>query len=160
MEIKIFTTGGTIDKVYFDRLSEFQVGEPTIGEILQEVHVGFDYQIETLLHKDSLDITEAERQRVVEAVAADPHRHVIITHGTDTMIETALNLRQLPGKVIVLTGSLAPARFRTTDAIFNVGCAVSAVQLLPDGVYIAMNGRIFNPAHVRKNRQTQQFEEV
>ncbi len=160
MEIKIFTTGGTIDKVYFDQLSEFQVGEPTVGDILREVHVVFTYQVETILHKDSLDITEEERRRIVEAVATDPHQYVIITHGTDTMIETALQLRGLPGKVIVLTGSMAPSRFRNTDAIFNVGYAMAAVQLLPEGVYIAMNGRVFNPARLRKNKQTQQFEEV
>jgi L-asparaginase len=159
MEIKIFTTGGTIDKVYFDRLSEFQVGEPQIGEVLREANVAFQYQVEPVLHKDSLDMTEADRRQILERVAADPHRYVLITHGTDTMIETALFLREMSGKVIVLTGSMSPARFRNTDAIFNIGCAIAAVQLLPEGVYVAMNGRVFRPDHLRKNRETMQFEE-
>jgi L-asparaginase len=159
MEIKIFTTGGTIDKVYFDRLSEFQVGEPQIGEVLREANVAFQYEVEPILHKDSLDMTEADRHLILEKVAADPHRHVLITHGTDTMIETALFLREMSGKVIVLTGSMSPARFRNTDAIFNIGCAIAAVGLLPDGTYIVMNGRVFRPDRLRKNRETMQFEE-
>jgi L-asparaginase len=159
MEIKIFTTGGTIDKVYFDRLSEFQVGEPQIGEVLREANVAFQYQVEPVLHKDSLDMTEVDRHQILERVAADPHRYVLITHGTDTMIETALSLREMSGKVIVLTGSMSPARFRNTDAIFNIGCAIAAVQLLPEGVYVAMNGRVFRPDRLRKNRETMQFEE-
>ena len=159
MQIKIFTTGGTIDKIYFDRLSEFQVGEPQVGEVLREANVAFEFQVEPILHKDSLDLTQADRQLILEKVAADHHRHVLITHGTDTMIETALLLRGLTGKVIVLTGSMSPARFRNTDAVFNIGCAVAAVQLLGEGVYIAMNGRIFRPDRLRKNRENLQFEE-
>jgi len=159
MQIKIFTTGGTIDKIYFDRLSEFQVGEPQVGEVLREANVAFEFQVEPILHKDSLDLTQTDRQLILEKVVADPHRHVLITHGTDTMIETALLLRGLPGKVIVLTGSMSPARFRNTDAVFNIGCAVAAVQLLKEGVYIAMNGRIFKPDRLRKNRENLQFEE-
>lgn len=159
MEIKIFTTGGTIDKVYFDKKSEFQVGEPQIGELLQEANVAFQYQVEPILHKDSLDMTEADRRQIFERVAADPHRHILITHGTDTMIDTALLLRGLSGKVIVLTGSMSPARFRNTDAVFNIGCAVAAVQLLGEGVYIAINGRVFKPDRLRKNRENLQFEE-
>ncbi len=104
-------------------------------------------------------MTEADRRQILERVAADPHRHVLITHGTDTMIETALSLRHISGKVIVLTGSMSPARFRNTDAIFNIGCAIAAVQLLPEGIYIAMNGRVFKPDRLRKNRENLQFEE-
>ena len=159
MQIKIFTTGGTIDKIYFDKLSEFQVGEPQVGEVLREANVSFEFQVEAILHKDSLDLSQADRQFILEKVLADPHRHILITHGTDTMIETALLLRGLPEKVIVLTGSMSPARFRNTDAVFNIGCAVAAVQLLGEGVYIAINGRIFKPDRLRKNRETLQFEE-
>jgi L-asparaginase len=159
MEIKIFTTGGTIDKVYFDKMSEFQVGEPQIGEVLQEANVAFQYEVEPILHKDSLDMTEADRRQILERVAADPHRYILITHGTDTIIETALSLRHMSGKVIVLTGSMSPARFRNTDAIFNIGCAIAAVQLLPEGISIAMNGRVFRPDRLRTNRDTMQFEE-
>ncbi len=159
MQIKIFTTGGTIDKIYFDRLSEFQVGEPQVGEVFREANVAFAFQVESILHKDSLDLTSADRQLILEKVAADPNRHILITHGTDTMVETALLLCGVAGKVIVLTGSMSPARFRNTDAVFNIGCAVAAVQLLDEGVYIAMNGRIFRPDHIRKNRETLQFED-
>jgi len=159
MEIKIFTTGGTIDKIYFDRLSEFQVGEPQVGDVLREANVAFTFQVESILHKDSLDLAQTDRQLILERVANDQHRHVLITHGTDTMIETALLLRGLPGKVIVLTGSMSPARFRNTDAVFNIGCAVAAVQLLGEGVYVTMNGRVFKPDRLRKNRENLQFEE-
>ncbi|MFZ1622073.1 asparaginase domain-containing protein, partial [Dokdonella sp.] len=93
-------------------------------------------------------------------IEAQPHRHVLVTHGTDTMVETAAVLASIKDKVIVLTGALNPARFQGSDAVFNIGCAVGAVQSLPDGVYIAMNGRIWNPAHVRKNRDANRFEAV
>lgn len=160
MTIKIFTTGGTIDKVYFDRLSEFQVGDPQIAQVLEEASVSFQYEVEPLLHKDSLEMTDADRALILEKVAKDPHQMILITHGTDTMIQTAQTLQAVKGKVIVLTGSMAPARFRNTDAIFNIGCAVAAVQSLPEGVYIAMNGCIFKPDKVRKNREKMQFEAI
>ncbi len=160
MTIQIYTTGGTIDKVYFDKLSEFQVGEPQINEVLEEANVAFHYGVESILQKDSLDMTESDRQLILEKVLASPHRHIIVTHGTDTMIETAHLLQRVPGKTIVLTGSLSPARFRNTDAVFNIGCAVAAVQTLPEGVYLTMNGKVFRPDHVRKNREKMQFEET
>jgi L-asparaginase len=160
MMIQIYTTGGTIDKVYFDKLSEFQVGEPQINEILEEAKVGFHYAVESILQKDSLDMTEIDRQLILEKVLASPHQHIIITHGTDTMIETARWLQQVQGRTLVLTGSLSPARFRNTDAVFNIGCAVAAVQTLPEGVYLTMNGRVFRPDRVRKNREKLQFEEI
>jgi L-asparaginase len=160
MFIQIFTTGGTIDKVYFDQLSEFQVGDPMISEVLEEAHVSFGYAVESILQKDSLDLVEEDRHLLLDRVRNSPHRLMVVTHGTDTMIETAKILAAAKGKVIVLTGSMAPARFRNTDAIFNIGCAVAAVQALPEGVYLAMNGRIFHPERVRKNREKMQFEEV
>lgn len=160
MTIQIYTTGGTIDKVYFDKLSEFQVGGPQISEILEEAKVAFQYGVESILQKDSLDMTESDRQLILKKVLASPHRHIIITHGTDTMIETARWLQRVPGKIIVLTGSLSPARFRNTDAVFNIGCAVAAVQTLSEGVYLTMNGKVFCPDRVRKNREKMQFEEI
>ena len=160
MRLKIFSTGGTIDKVYFDAASAYAVGDPQIETVFADAHVAFDYEIEPLMRKDSLDLTDADRRLIHERVAADPCRHVLITHGTDTMTETAAVLRDIPDKVIVLTGSLTPARFRTTDAMFNIGCAVGAVQVLPPGVYIAMNGRIFQAGSVRKNREKGVFELV
>lgn len=160
MPIKIFTTGGTIDKIYFDAKSEYEVGDPQITEILVDAGVTVAYEVETVLRKDSLDLTEADRRLVIERVRREPAERVLITHGTDTMVETALRLRDIPGKTIVLVGSLSPARFRNSDAVFNIGFAMAAVQALPEGVYIAMNGHVFDPLHVRKNRETNRFEPV
>jgi L-asparaginase len=159
MEIQFLAVGGTIDKVYFDKMSEYQVGESAIGEILRDANVTFDYACESMLHKDSLDMTDQDRQEIYDTIAADEHRYIIVTHGTDTMIQTAKKLQSIPNKVIVLTGAMVPARFRSTDAPFNIGAAVAAVQSLAPGVYIAMNGRIFDPNRVRKNRELNQFEE-
>ena len=154
----IVTTGGTIDKVYFDAKSDYQVGEPQIGEILTQLGVGFQFDVVPVLRKDSLEMTDADRQTIRAAVERQAHRHVLITHGTDTMVETARALAGLAGKAIVLTGALNPARFQGSDAVFNIGCAVGAVQSLGDGVWIAMNGRIWDPQHVRKNRAANRFE--
>ena len=160
MHVKIFTTGGTIDKVYFDAKSAYAVGEPLITEILREANVTVAYEIETLFRKDSLDLTDPDRALIARRVGEDESRHVLITHGTDTMVETARVLQDVEAKTIVLVGSLAPARFRNSDAVFNIGFAMAAVQALPAGVYITMNGRIFHPEHVRKNRAASRFEPV
>jgi len=158
--IKILTTGGTIDKVYFDEKSTYEVGEPQIGEVLERSEVVFDYEIETLCQKDSLDLTEEDRQRIHDAIRNDEHRLFIVTHGTDTMAQTARMLQDIPDKVIVLTGASQPARFRGSNAIFNIGCAVAAVQTLSPGVYVAMNGRIFDADKVRKNPDTRRFQDT
>jgi L-asparaginase len=158
MKIKFFTTGGTIDKVYFDASSEFAVGSPQVTELLRDANVTFEYGLESILRKDSLDLTDADRALIRERVAADPATRIVVTHGTDTMIQTALALRGIPGKTIVLTGSMQPARLRVTDAAFNLGAAVIAAQKLPPGVYIAMNGQIFDPTASRKNNATKCFE--
>ncbi|MGH8372142.1 MAG: asparaginase domain-containing protein [Gammaproteobacteria bacterium] len=157
--MRIFTTGGTIDKIYFDAKSEYEVGEPQIGDILRETGVGFPFQITSLMRKDSLDMTDADRAAITEAVAACSERHVLITHGTDTMTDTAVALQNMIGKTIVLTGALNPARFRGSDAIFNIGGAVIAVQSMPPGIYIVMNGRVFDALKVRKNRDKNRFED-
>jgi L-asparaginase len=156
--LTIITTGGTIDKIYFDDKSSFQIGAPQIGEILGAIGVGFSFEVIPIMRKDSLHITEADRELVRRTIEAQPGRHVLVTHGTDTMVETAQVLQALSGKVIVLTGALNPARFQGSDAVFNIGAAVAAVQTLPDGVYIAMNGRIWNPREVRKNVAANRFE--
>lgn len=158
MAIRIFTTGGTIDKVYFDARSEYEVGEPTISGILRACGVTAEYRVETLLRKDSLDMTDEDRRLVADRVATCGEPRVLITHGTDTMVETALALRGLEGRTIVLVGSLSPAVFRHTDAEFNIGFAFAAVQTLPEGVWLAMNGRIFEPERVVKNREANRFE--
>jgi L-asparaginase len=160
MKIKIFAVGGTIDKIYFDQLSEYQVGLPNAQEILDALPIAFEYEIESLLRKDSLDMNDADRQLVFDRAAADPCPKIILTHGTDTMIETGKKLSSIPGRCIVLTGAMEPARFKSSDAVFNVGVAVGAVSSLPDGVYIAMNGRIFDPFKCRKNRDKRMFEDA
>ena len=154
----IVTTGGTIDKVYFDDKSDYQVGEPQIGHILEELGVAFRFRVIPLIRKDSLHIGVADRELLRATIVAQDEDKVLITHGTDTMVETAKVLATIPGKTIVLTGALNPARFRGSDAEFNIGTAVGAVQSLPPGVYIAMNGRIWDPAKVRKNVDANRFE--
>ena len=154
----IVTTGGTIDKIYFDAKSDYQVGDPQIGRILEDLGVAFRFRVIALLRKDSLFVDQADRALMRATIEAQPETHVLITHGTDSMVETAKVLAGIPGKVIVLTGALNPARFEGSDAEFNIGCAVGAVQSLPPGVYIAMNGRIWDPAKVRKNVDANRFE--
>lgn len=158
MNLQIFTTGGTFDKVYYDALSAFSIGEPMAPELLDEARVSFDYTVTSLLKKDSLDLTDEDRALIRDSVLRSPARHVLITHGTDTMTLTAGELASVTGKVIVLTGAMQPARMRQSDAPFNLGLAIGALQLLDEGVYIAMSGRIF-PAHaVRKNRDAGEFQ--
>lgn len=159
-KLLIVTTGGTIDKTYFDDMSDYQIGDPQIGQILKQLQVDFEFVVKALLRKDSLHFTAADRQLIHAEIAASNAGHVLITHGTDTMVDTALVLADIPAKTMVLTGALNPARFRDSDAIFNIGCAVGAVQSLPHGAWIAMNGRIWDPATVRKNRGKNRFEAV
>lgn len=159
-KIKIFTTGGSIDKYYSTRASDFVVGEPAIGSVLEEANVSVEYEVESLLKKDSLNLTDADRQLIFERVSASPYQRVVITHGTDTMVQTALALATIADKVIVLTGAMQPAAFKQTDAVFNVGGAVIAAQALPAGVYLVMNGRVFSPGRVRKNFALGRFEEI
>ncbi len=157
--IRIITTGGTIDKVYFDAMSEFQVGEPTIVQILEEANVALPFALDPICRKDSLDLTDADREAVYQAVVSCEETRILITHGTDTMIQTAERLKGVKNKTIVFTGSMAPAKLRNSDAFFNVGCAIIAVQTLKPGIYIAMNGQILDPGKAIKNRQLHRFEE-
>ncbi|MGA8180524.1 MAG: asparaginase domain-containing protein [Desulfobacterales bacterium] len=160
MKIKIYTVGGTIDKIYFDRKSAYEVGESKIGEILTEANVNLEYEISPILHKDSLDMTDEDRRLIFNRISSDDHRHIVVTHGTDTMVQTAKTLKGILDKVIVLTGAMAPARFKYSDAAFNIGGAVAAVQVLKPGVYIVMNGRIFDPDCVKKNLERNWFEDL
>ena len=160
MFIRFVTTGGTIDKVYFDALSQFEVGDSVVRHILTDGLVSFDYEIVPLLHKDSLDMTDADRQILHRYIADDDARLYVVTHGTDSMAETAAMLADLSDRTIVLTGALTPARFKATDAVFNVGMAVATVQTAPPGVYIAMNGQVFHAGEVRKNRAENRFEKL
>jgi len=155
--VLVVTTGGTIDKVYFDAGSAYEVGASVVGDLLREASVKVPYEILSPLRKDSLDLTDADRRRILELLAGRPERRVVITHGTDTMTATAELLTTLPDRTIVLTGSLAPARFARSDATFNVGMAFAAVQTLPAGVYIVMNGQVFSAGRVRKDRAQNRF---
>ena len=159
-QLLIVTTGGTIDKVYFDDKSDYQVGEPQIGHILEELGVAFRFRVIPIMRKDSLHIEATDRELMRATIAAQEEAHVLVTHGTDTMIDTARVLASIADKTIVLTGALNPARFRGSDAEFNIGTAVGAVQSLPPGVYIAMNGRVWDPAKVRKNVAANRFEAI
>jgi L-asparaginase len=154
----IVTTGGTIDKIYFDDKSNYQVGEPQIGHILKELGVVIPFTVLPLMRKDSLHLDQSDRELLRSSIANREERHILITHGTDTMVETAKVLADIPDKIMVLTGALNPASFRGSDAEFNIGTAVGAVQSLQPGVYIAMNGRIWNPAKVKKNVSANRFE--
>jgi L-asparaginase len=155
--IVIVTTGGTIDKAYFDALSVYQIGEPVVKKLLDGANVTHPYRIVELLRKDSLELTDEDRGRLRETVAAVDERRVVITHGTDTMTDSAQVLAAIPGKTIVLTGALSPARFSESDATFNIGMAFAAAQTLPAGVYIAMNGRVFRGDEVEKDREQRRF---
>ncbi|MEP3478049.1 MAG: asparaginase domain-containing protein [Fuerstiella sp.] len=160
--IRIVCVGGTIDKIYFDALSEYHIGEPGVANILKSLPIAFDYDVDSLMKKDSLELTEDDRQQIVNHVAHSTEQHVLITHGTDTMVQTGLalqaNFEQFSDKRIVLTGAMLPAGFRNSDAVFNVGVAIGALLSLPAGIYIAMNGSIFDPSTARKNRDAQRFE--
>jgi L-asparaginase len=158
MFIRFITTGGTIDKVYFDALSQFKVGDSPVTAILTDGLVSFDYDVVPMFRKDSLELTDDDRQELKDFIVGDDVDLYVVSHGTDTMVETANVLREIRGKTIVLTGSLSPARFKTTDAIFNVGMAVAAVQAAEPGVYIAMNGQVFPAGEVKKNRDENRFE--
>ncbi|MGD8504721.1 MAG: asparaginase domain-containing protein [Syntrophobacterales bacterium] len=158
-KIKVFTVGGTIDKVYFDKKSKYEVGDPRVGEILKEANVTFDYDCESILKKDSLDMTDDDRQLIFDKIESEPNQHILVTHGTDTIIQTAKTLQPIQNKVIVLTGAVEPARSKSSDAPFNIGAAIAAVQFLPPGVYIVMNGRIFYPDRVVKDMDLNRFKE-
>jgi len=159
-ELTVITTGGTIDKIYYDAKSDYQVGEPEIGRILEDVGAVFPWRIVPLMRKDSLEMEHADRVQVRATVQQLNGRHFLVTHGTDTMVDTARHLEGLSGRVIVLTGALHPARFIGSDAVFNIGCAVGAVQCLDPGVYIVMNGCVWQPDQVRKNRERNCFEAI
>jgi len=157
-DISIIAVGGTIDKIYFDAKSDYQVGPPNIEKVLSELNLSINYCVHSLMRKDSLDLSSEDRMLIAKTVADDPCDRIIITHGTDTMVETAKELTAIAQKTIVLTGALEPALFKTSDAVFNIGCALGAVQSLGPGVYIAMNGKIFPAGKVRKNLEKNRFE--
>jgi L-asparaginase len=155
--ILVLTTGGTIDKQYFDALSQYQITDSIITRLLDVARVRHPYQVAEVLRKDSIDITDADRAQIVAHVRSANLSKIVITHGTDTMTVTATALAAIPDKTIVLTGALAPARFSESDAAFNLGMAFATVQTAAPGVYIAINGSVFRGNEVVKNRELGYF---
>lgn len=156
--ILILTTGGTIDKNYFDALSEYQIVDSGIPALLKEARVALPFRVVELMRKDSLELTDTDRALIAETARKAPESRIVVTHGTDTMTETAKLLSaQVPGKTIVLTGALSPARFAETDANFNLGMAFATAQLAGPGVWIAMSGQVFDGLKVRKDRKAGRF---
>ena len=153
----VLTTGGTIDKIYFDALSDYQVGETVVSKLLDIARVKRPFRIEEVVRKDSLELDDADRALIRDRVAAAPESHIIITHGTDTMTETAKLLSAIAGKTVVLVGALAPARFGESDASFNLGMAFATVQVAAPGVYITMSGSVFRADKVVKDREKGAF---
>jgi L-asparaginase len=161
MKIVFIQTGGTIDKDYPKTTGgyAFEIGESAVKRVLQRINANFDFEVISLVKKDSLDLTAEDRERIREACQKTEGDKIIVTHGTDTMIETAEKLSGIKGKVIVLTGAMRPEKFVDSDASFNLGTAVGAINILQHGVYIAMNGRIYPWNKVKRNRETGQFVE-
>ena len=156
--ILVLTTGGTIDKNYFDALSEYQITDSGIPALLKEARVALPFRVVEIMRKDSLELTDEDRLTIAHAAREAPELRIIITHGTDTMTETAKVLDlEAPGKTIVLTGALSPARFAETDAGFNLGMAFAAVQTAPPGVWITMSGQVFDGLRVKKDREAGRF---
>ena len=158
MKIKILATGGTFDKIYYDHKSEFHIGDPMALPILEEANVTFEFEVESILKKDSIDFDDSDRESIRLKVQQDPCDLIVITHGTDSMIKTAMCLLEIENKTIVITGAMQPARMRYSDSAYNIGVATNAVQLLEPGVYLAMNGQIFDPRSTTKNIAMSRFE--
>ena len=158
--IRLLVTGGTIDKVYDATEGRLGFERTHVLEMLRQGRVPLPGDcVETVLLKDSLDILDADRAAIASACRAASEERILITHGTDTMVETAAYLaREVPGRTIVLTGAMVPYSVNNSDALFNFGFALAAVRLLPAGVYVAMNGTVFPWGEVRKNRAAGWFE--
>ena len=159
--IKIFVTGGTFDKDYDEKNGKMFFKETHMSEILALGRSRVDVDIETLMMIDSLDMTDKDRELIVDNSANAKEDQIIITHGTDTMTQTAMEIGQKNlKKTIVITGAMIPYKFGTSDGLFNIASALAYAQTLSSGVYVAMNGRVFDHKRVKKNRDTGIFEEV
>lgn len=150
--IQVLTTGGTIDKQYFDSLSEYQITDTIVTRLFEIARVTQPHRVEEMFRKDSNDLLEEDRTALAARIRSDDAKRFVITHGTDTMTVTAAALSDIPDKVIVLVGAFTPARFAESDAVFNLGMAFAAAQTAAPGVYIAMNGTISNASEVVKDR--------
>ena len=161
MAIRLFVTGGTFDKEYDEIHGRLYFKDTHLPEMLALGRCRVDVKIRTLMMVDSLEMSDADRELIARQCRDCPEDRIVITHGTDTMVDTAAVLaRSVPGKAIVLTGAMIPIAFGSSDGLFNLGGALTAVQVLEPGVYVVMNGRVFGWDEVRKNRQTGVFERV
>jgi len=161
MSVRVFVTGGTFDKEYDELTGKLYFLNTHVDEMLRRGRCGLDVDVQTLMMVDSLEMTDGQRESIVRACAEAAEDQIVITHGTDTMVETARVLAdEIEGKTIVLTGAMVPYAFGSSDGLFNLGSALSFVQALPRGVYIAMNGRSFPWDDVRKNREAGVFERL
>jgi L-asparaginase len=159
--IRVLVTGGTFDKEYDELGGRLFFKDTHLPEMLRLARCRIPVQVETLMMIDSLDMTEADRGRVVARCRSSPEDRLVVTHGTDTMAETARALQAAGlGKTVVLTGAMVPYAFGSSDGLFNLGSALSFAQVLPPGVYVAMNGRVFAGDKVRKDREHGVFEEL
>jgi L-asparaginase len=159
MTIRVFVTGGTFDKEYDEIRGRLDFADTHLPEMLRRGRCQLDVEIRTLMMVDSLELTDADRETIAGNCARAPEDRIVITHGTDTMVDTARVLAStIRDKTIVLTGAMIPWAFGSSDGLFNLGSALSFVQVLPPGVYVAMNGHIFDWDRVRKNRETGRFE--
>lgn len=157
-KIALVTTGGTIDKDYFDALSDYKVVDSIIPQLLARIGSGVEVEQYEICRKDSLELNADDRSALklrIESLSCDK---VLVTHGTDTMVDSALALGVIANKTIVFTGAMRPARFLDSDALFNVGVALGALESKEQGIFIAMSGQIFTPDTVKKNRDAQRFE--
>jgi len=160
-KIKIFITGGTFDKEYNELTGKLYFKRSHMYELLELGRCRLDVDIETLMMVDSMEMSNTERNSIIQRCKEEPVQQIVITHGTDTMVETAKMLADtIKDKIIVLTGAMIPVRFGSSDGLFNMGSALSFVQALSPGVYIAMNGQVFNQENVRKNKELGFFEET
>lgn len=158
--LAVFATGGTFDKEYHEQTGRLYFQRTHVGEMLKLGRARLKIRVTTLMLKDSLYMTAADRKRILAACRRAPESRIVITHGTDTMADTARFLAEQVGeKTVVLTGAMVPYRFGSSDGLFNLGGAVALAQVLPAGVYIAMNGRCFDGRRVKKNRRGGYFVE-
>ncbi len=161
MSIRIFITGGTFDKEYNELTGQLYFKDSHLPEMLELGRNLVPVELRTLMMVDSLEMTGDDRELIAEHCMKSPEDKIIITHGTDTMSETARLLSEkIKDKVVVITGAMIPYKFGSSDGLFNLGSALAFVQTLPNGVYVVMNGRYFNARNVRKNKETGEFEEL
>ncbi len=161
MTIRLFVTGGTFDKEYDEIHGRLYFQDTHLPQMLELGRCRLDIEIRTIMMVDSLEMTASDRELVARQCVDAPENRIVITHGTDTMVETAAVLAEtVPGKTVVLTGAMIPIAFGSSDGLFNLGGALAVVQVLPPGVYLVMNGRVFHWDRVRKNRKTGVFESL